>query len=88
MRCGKKMVKQYLIRAQAQIDRGHVHENQGMEFEPKVRDWLAKFDKYLTYQEKCEIQQAFSDGLAHLDYGRQGINDPAKREHSALFNTR
>jgi hypothetical protein len=78
VRVGKKLVAQLAAKAQNQIDRGDVHENQGFELEPKLNDWFQAYDRYLTYQERCEVKDYFWERMKTLDYKRQGINVPAK----------
>jgi hypothetical protein len=82
VKCGKALVNQLYARAQAQIDRGDVHENQGYELMYKLDNWFALYDRNLNYQQHCEVKEYFFERMKALDYKRQGINVPTKSVYS------
>ena len=68
---GKKLVDSLFLRAQAQINKGDIHENQGFELEKNLDKWLDAYDTKLNYQEKCRIREYFYKKMKTLNSARK-----------------
>jgi hypothetical protein len=68
---GRKVVDNLVMRTEIQIEGGDIHENQGYELQPTLDKWINAYDKYLTYQEKCDLRQYFFDRIKAIDSSRR-----------------
>ena len=71
MRIGRKVVDNIVMRTEIEIEGGDIHENQGYEKQPILDKWINAYDKYLNYQEKCELREYFFACIKAIDSARR-----------------
>lgn len=71
MRIGRKVVDNIIMKTEIEIEGGNIHENQGYEKQSTLDKWINAYDRYLTYQEKCELREYFFTRIKAINSARR-----------------